>query len=281
MRVPAMRVLPGLVATAMMLAAAPVRTQPAGQSAVKKTVVPEPLPRRGFNVVLLLGGMTDAGASDTVPTAARKALADMKDFLPYKGYGLLDTQWVLSSSTGPAITRLRGVDEQEYELELRASVVVEDGRYSRTGMSVRFLLREAADAVSSDGRSSSNTKDTGKMDMATFEMNREIYQLERERDEISTNLERARSDVDVGLRSPEEVKVLNVRLSAVNRRMADLKQTLAGASSKAGGRAVIDTSFRMEEGETVVVGTSKVKGGGRALIALLTATADRAKSSSK
>jgi hypothetical protein len=37
----------------------------------------------------------------------------------------------------------------------------------------------------------------------------------------------------------------------------------------------------MDDGETVVVGTSKVKGGGRALIALLTATTDRGKSSSK
>jgi hypothetical protein len=35
---------------------------------------------------------------------------------------------------------------------------------------------------------------------------------------------------------------------------------------------VIDTSFRMEEGETVVVGSSGVKGTKRALIALLTAT---------
>ena len=37
----------------------------------------------------------------------------------------------------------------------------------------------------------------------------------------------------------------------------------------------------MEDGETVVVGTSKVKGGGKALIALLTATAERAKGSAK
>ena len=44
---------------------------------------------------------------------------------------------------------------------------------------------------------------------------------------------------------------------------------------------MIDTSFRMDDGETVVVGTSKVKGGGKALIALLTATAERAKGSTK
>jgi hypothetical protein len=36
------------------------------------------------------------------------------------------------------------------------------------------------------------------------------------------------------------------------------------------GRAIIDTSFTMEIGETVVVGTSRLKGD-KALIALLTA----------
>ena len=89
---------------------------------VKKLSNPEPMPRRGFNVVLLLGDMQDATGQDTVPVAARKALSDMKDFLPYKGYRLLDTQWVLASNSGPAITRLRGVDDQEFELELRATL---------------------------------------------------------------------------------------------------------------------------------------------------------------
>ncbi len=65
------------------------------------------------------------------------------------------------------------------------------------------------------------------------------------------------------------------QLTAVTRRIADLKQASAASSTKAAGRAVIDTSFRMDDGETVVVGTSKVKGSGKALIALLTATADR------
>ena len=79
----------------------------------------------------------------------------------------------------------------------------------------------------------------------------------------------------------DEVKRLEVQLAAVTRRISELKQSLSAASSKVSGRAVIDTSFRMDDGETVVVGTSKVKGGGKALIALLTATTDRAKSSSK
>jgi hypothetical protein len=67
----------------------------------------------------------------------------------------------------------------------------------------------------------------------------------------------------------------------VTRRLSDLKQSLSVTSAKSAGRTVIDTSFRMDDGETVVVGTSKVKGGGKALIALLTATSDRAKGSTK
>jgi hypothetical protein len=37
----------------------------------------------------------------------------------------------------------------------------------------------------------------------------------------------------------------------------------------------------MDNGETVIVGTSKMKGGSNALIALLTATSDRPKASTK
>ena len=120
---------------------------------VKKLSNPDPMPRRGFNVVLLLGDMQDASGQDTIPNAARKALADMKDFLPYKGYRLLDTQWVLASTSGPAITRLRGVDDQEYELELRASPAFasSDGRgappHTPAGLSVRFVLREPNDGA--------------------------------------------------------------------------------------------------------------------------------------
>ena len=71
-----------------------VKAAAPGEPPLKKLTNPEPTPRRGFNVVLLLGDMQDAGGLDTVPVAARKALTDMKDFLPYKGYRLLDTQWV-------------------------------------------------------------------------------------------------------------------------------------------------------------------------------------------
>jgi hypothetical protein len=274
------------VAGALLTSAPAHARQAADATPLKKITNPEPTPRRGFNVVLLLGDMQDASGLDTVPVAARKALSDMKDFLPYKGYRLLDTQWVLASNSGPAITRLRGTDDQEYELELRASPTMQpDARgFNQSGISVRFFLREPGDAASTggdSGRTAVHPKELSKGDATAAEINREIFQLERERDDLQFNINKGRKLVDVGGSSPEEVKRLETQLASVTRRITDLKQSLSTTSTKAAGRAVIDTSFRMDDGETVVVGTSKVKGGGRALIALLTATTDRGKSSSK
>jgi hypothetical protein len=264
--------------------------QPADKSVsvLNKITNADPAPRRGFNIVLLLGDMQDAGGQDTVPNAARKALADMKDFLPYKAYRLIDTQWVLASNSGPALIRLRGWEDQEFELELRASPAFASSNggappFSPNGISVRFLLREAGDGAAGGdgGRTPLHPKELAKADTATLDISREIFQLERERDDLQLRVSKGRKDVDVGMASPDEIKRLDTQLTAVTRRISELKQSLAATSGKTAGRAVIDTSFRMDDGETVVVGTSKVKGGGKALIALLTATTDRPKTSTK
>src|SRR5262245_5936233 len=58
---------------------------------------------QGFSIVLVeadtqnvtyLGGAKADDGSD-IPAAARKAIADLKDFLPFKSYRLLDGAWVL------------------------------------------------------------------------------------------------------------------------------------------------------------------------------------------
>jgi hypothetical protein len=54
---------------------------------------------RGFSITLLLGD-TKPGPSSDVPVAAAKALADLKDFLPYKSFKVLDTQWAAGSDGG-------------------------------------------------------------------------------------------------------------------------------------------------------------------------------------
>lgn len=263
---------------------------PAENSVLTKITNADRAPRRGFNVVLLVGDMQDAGGQDTVPVAARKALADMKDFLPYKAYRLVDTQWVLGSTSGPALIRLRGWEDQEFELELRASPAFASSNggappHSPAGLSVRFVLRESNDGSGvmsgEGGRTPLHPKELAKADTATLDISREIFQLERERDDLQLRVSKGREQVQVGTADPGEIKRLEVQLTAVTRRISDLKQSLSTASSKTAGRTVIDTSFRMDDGETVVVGTSKVKGGGKALIALLTATTDRPKASTK
>src|SRR4026208_746753 len=67
---------------------------------------------RVFSVALVLGDLQGSAKADNVPEGARKALADLRDFLPYKSYRLLDTQWILccgSTKVGAGISgRLRG-----------------------------------------------------------------------------------------------------------------------------------------------------------------------------
>lgn len=221
---------------------------------------------QGFSVVLVLGDLHGGATSDNVPAAARKALADMKDFLPYKSYRLLDVQWTLCCSRGPntsVVSRLRGADGQDYELSLSTSI---DGR-DRLG--VRFLLREP-------------TTDTAHVE-GTSEL---IVQLQREtrrlQDELDAATKKAKARSDVGMGGPVEenrnLQQLRDKVGQMKIRLAEARrerQTTGQSRSlkAAGNRAVIDTSFTMDVGETVVVGTSRVAGGEKALIALLTAVA--------
>src|SRR5918995_1155100 len=75
---------------------------------------------KGFSVVLLLGETQGTVPVRDLSSSAKKALADIKEFLPYRGYKVLDTQWVAGSSWGTSKGRLRGLEEKEYEFELVA-----------------------------------------------------------------------------------------------------------------------------------------------------------------
>jgi hypothetical protein len=171
----------------------------------------QPAPQ-GFSVVLALGDSQSTTVAENVPAAARKALADMKDFLPYRGYRLLDAQWILGSQR--STSRLRGPDDQEYQLTLKTTQVA-GGR-----VSVVFQLQESS-ALTMIGM----------------------------RDAADEAAARKAAEQELQARLPSE-----------------------GPPRIAfGGRSVIDTTFSMDIGETVVVGTSRMRGGDKALIALLTA----------
>jgi hypothetical protein len=198
---------------------------------------PRPLPvdhrqwPQAFSVVLVVGEMEGTQPPDAVPAAARKALTDLRDFLPYKSYRLLDTQWTLCCGKAPLFSRLRGLDGQEYELNLTASVSQTSGEPAPT-VNVQFFLAEA--------RTTTVEAET---------VRKQVDELRRQ-EELADRKLASRPAVS-------EVRALEAQLAAaVSRRPAN--------------RTVINTSFRMDVGETVVVGTSRIHGD-KALIALLTA----------
>jgi hypothetical protein len=148
---------------------------------------------KGFSVVLLLGETQGTVPVRDLSSSAKKALADIKEFLPYRGYKVLDTQWVAGSSWGTSKGRLRGLEEKEYEFELVAlpsPVPEKPGVAHRALASARFIMMTPP----------------------------------------------------IGY----------------------------GPSGKFGATTILDNSFAIKPGETVVVGTSRAKGDS-ALIVLLTA----------
>src|SRR5438046_1601059 len=173
---------------------------PAHAQSTQAIVVPlfgEPVPGlRGFNVVLVQGDLKASATSDNVPAAAAKALADLKQFLPYKSYRLLDTQWAIGS--GRMTSRLRGPENRDYDLEL----VTHKGSSPDAPVAVsRFWLRD----------SDPNAPTAG---------------------------------------------TLAQKLQDLNQKVQDLNKANAFPWAL-GARAMIDTSFSMSLGETVVVGTSR------------------------
>ena len=91
--------------------------------------------------------------------------------------------------------------------------------------------------------------------------------------------EAARARAASGERRAETIAAANEKVAAIVRELQQEKGTREAALKEAtirGAHAVIDTSFAMDVGETVVVGTSRVAGD-KALIALLTAVAHAGK----
>lgn len=234
---------------------------------------------QGFSVVLVLGDIQGASTPDDVPPAARKALVDMRDFLPFKSYRLLDAAWMMccgqQSSSGWSASQsmvLRGPDESEFELKLSTS------RAENARVFVRFSLlgggtasEASVEAVASDRVRATTRKIADLKDQASL---------------LEKQIQEAKRKAEVGVAPASDVPKLEVELRRVNREVEDLQARLAetkGNRSSARGpvesrakSAIIDTTFTMDVGETVVVGTSRLKGGAKALIALLTAVPPRA-----
>lgn len=253
---------------------------PAAPIAAPRATAPAP---QGFSVVLVLGDLQATGGTDDVPPAARKALADMRDFLPFKSYRLLDAAWLLCCSydtrrpgrsqrypeAGAELVRqvLRGPDEQEFELQLATS------RAENSRVFVKFALETGAEAEPPAAAVAEQAQ-----------LARQLADLQDKRNYLMQQLQAQREKVDVGIAAGTDIPKLELEVRSIQRRMEELETRQAKAGTARTARAktlaprqkIIDTSFTMDVGETVVVGTSRLKGGNRALIALLTAVAPRA-----
>jgi hypothetical protein len=115
------------------------------------------LEMQGFSVALLLGEIHGVSTTDSVPEGAKKALTDLREFLPYKSYRLLDTQWIRCCA-GPNVEgRLRGFEEQYYAFGISINSV------APTKMTAHFALTDAAEFAPGKKRIISNnfSMDTG------------------------------------------------------------------------------------------------------------------------
>ncbi len=229
----------------------PARGQRGRLTQAQRANMPAP---QGFSVVLVLGEMQGAGAADNVPSAARKALADMKDFLPYKTYRLLDTQWTLCCGQSAMVTRLRGDEQDYYDLELEPNRTDTSGKWY-----VRFSLRNSPTGGAALAAAHLETDDNS------------MAQLVQKRAEVEAQLRNLKQRYND---THPEVQKVRAQLAEIERQQAQLRveATKRRATVRPSNRTVIDTSFTMDIGETVVVGTSRLQGD-KALIALLTAVA--------
>jgi hypothetical protein len=83
--------------------------------------------------LLLLAASTHKGTGEPdVPASAQKALADLRGFLPYKDYKLLDSTWLRATQDRPTEGRVVGRGDQGYSVKLR---------FRTTGSDQMFLDR--------------------------------------------------------------------------------------------------------------------------------------------
>jgi hypothetical protein len=223
---------------------------------------PAALGIHGFSVILVVG-YVHGTSSELVPDVAKKALNDMREFLPYKRYQLLDAAWVLccGSYKSGVSGRVRGPNERDYSYQ------VDPIGMADSKLNLRFSMREMRDTTP--------VLNPGKLsDSARLEHSRQLYEAVRERDEAEAKARGTKEKHDVGLLGPADLEAATLRLRRAAQRVEDLQHLAGGGRTSHGtsGQNIMDSTFSIALGETVVVGTSRLNGD-QALIALLTAAA--------
>lgn len=114
-----------------------------------------------FRVVLIVSSTLAEPPVDNIPADARKALEDMKAFLPFKSYRLFGTGDVESRRGEPASMRINGGDNQTFEIVIARDAPLVNGNGARFNppdprLSLTFILRDVTDLSASvtSGRTS-------------------------------------------------------------------------------------------------------------------------------
>ena len=222
---------------------------------------------QGFSVVLVLGDLQGSSTPDNIPPAARAALGDLRDFLPYRAYRVLDTAWILGSTTQlvRATSRLRGADDQTYDVSLTSS----PGGGPAPQLQVKFAMREGGGNAAPQGLNPDHpeVRRYQRHVERDAQLRAELLQLRASRAAVEKDLQNSN---DTGAPEDRKARERDGRAKMRELQIAiDAKENELGASGSS-GQTLIDTSFSMRLGETVVVGTSRVRGD-KALIVLLTA----------
>ncbi|HSS47420.1 MAG TPA: hypothetical protein VLX28_00605 [Thermoanaerobaculia bacterium] len=103
---------------------------------------------QSFQLLLLAASTQKAAGEPDVPASAQKALADLRGFLPYKSYQLLDSTWLRATQDRPTEGRVVGRQEQSYHVKLRFRVTGNDQMFlDAFALSEEFpVARPASDA---------------------------------------------------------------------------------------------------------------------------------------
>lgn len=110
---------------------------------------PAPSPRGGpnagftqlFQITLLRAAISGSEELVGVPKNAEKAIRDVRDFLPFKSYKLLDSTLIRAEKGSKASTRLDGVPPQQYDVRLVYTSSASSGKLSILSFFEVFAVR--------------------------------------------------------------------------------------------------------------------------------------------
>jgi len=81
---------------------------------------------QSFQLLLLAASTHKAAGEPEMPASAQKALADLRGFLPYKDYKLLDSSWLRATQDRVTNGRVVGRQDTAYRVKLRFRITGND-----------------------------------------------------------------------------------------------------------------------------------------------------------